>query len=221
MKNINWLDHIANLLVVILGISIAFYLEGYKEESNSKKLERKYLESLISDLDIDIQALDTLRSVNDRISTSLVTLSEASIGRPYGSDTALMNHILTIQYNPPFSPQRTTYESLKASGKMDLINDFNIRNEIVDLYEQYYRGTGEYDVSINEHVRDFVKPFYINQIRFNSAQSLNPEFLPKDEFRNMIFAYRYLFIAKCGFYDNVRNRAQSLRNELEDYSSQL
>ncbi|WP_462248592.1 DUF6090 family protein [Ekhidna sp.] len=217
MKKINWLDHIANLLVVILGISIAFYLESYKETDNNRKQERKYLESLVSDLEADIQYLDTLGFRNEQISSALVKLCDASLGRPYESDTALMNYMFAIQYNPPFTPQRTTYETLKASGKMDLIGSFEIRNEIVDLYEQYYRATGEYDASINQHLRDFIKPYYMKNIKFNSGQSINPDFLFKNEFRNMIFGYRYVFIAKDNFYDEVNSRAESVKKQLEEY----
>ncbi|MEP1033091.1 DUF6090 family protein [Ekhidna sp.] len=217
MKKINWLDHIANLLVVILGISIAFYLESYKEEESNRTQERKYIASLIKDLDTDIQALDTLHSINESISEALVTLSNASLGRSYGSDTALMNYMFRIQYNPPFSPQRTTYESLKASGKMDLIGSFELRNDVVDLYEQFYRGTNEFDASLNEHIRDFIRPFNIENVRFSSGQSISPDFLKKNEFRNMIFGYRYLFIAKDNFYVSVKERAEIVKGKLEEY----
>ncbi|MEQ8626843.1 DUF6090 family protein [Ekhidna sp.] len=217
MKNINWLDHIANLLVVILGISIAFYMEGWREDAGNRMQERKYLESMVTDLQTDIEALDTLLSINEELSAALVNLSLASVGRPYGSDSALMYQTLKIQYNPPFTPQRTAYESLKASGKMDLINDFELRNHIVDLYEQFYRGTAEYDDALDEHVRDFVKPYYMKNVRFTGPQSIDPAFLNSDEFRNIIFAYRYLFIAKDEFYKNVLNKTDSVKNEIVGY----
>ncbi len=217
MKNINWLDHIANLLVVILGISIAFYLESYKEEESNRSQEKKYIESIIKDLETDIDYLDTLISGNKRISDALVTLSNASIGRSYGSDTLLMNYILTIQYNPTFTPQRITYESLKSSGNMDLIGSFELRNEVVELYEQYYRGTFEYDAAINEHISDFIKPFYMKNVRFNSGQSVSPDFLTMNEFKNMIFAYRYLFIAKDTFYQNVKKQSKEVKDHLQEY----
>lgn len=217
MKNINWLDHIANLLVVILGISIAFYMEGWREDAGNRMQERKYLESMVTDLQTDIEALDTLLSINEELSAALVNLSLASVGRPYGSDSALMYQTLKIQYNPPFTPQRTAYESLKASGKMGLINDFELRNQIVDLYEQFYRGTAEYDDALDEHVRDFVKPYYMKNVRFTGPQSIDPAFLNSDEFRNIIFAYRYLFIAKDEFYKNVLNKTDSVKNEIVGY----
>ena len=220
MKKVNWLDHFANLLVVILGISIAFYMEGWREEAGNRKQEKKYLESLATDLQTDLEALDTLLKVNEELSASLINLSMASVGRPYGSDSALMYQMLKIQYNPPFTPQRTTYESLKASGKMDLIRDFELRNQIVDLYEQFYRGTSEYDAALNQHVRDFVKPYYMKNVRFTGPQSIDPSFLNNDEFRNIIFAYRYLFIAKDEFYKNVLSKTDSVKNEIVGYLGQ-
>ena len=221
MKKINWLDHIANLLVVILGISIAFYLESYKERKNSRFYERQYIEGLVEDLDSDIEQLDTLMSINERRIEALVGLSNASIGRQIIGDTVLMNYMLSIQYNPPFSPQPTTYESLKSSGKMDLISSFEQRSAIIELYEKYYLGTVQYDDAVNEHIRDFIKPFYMNHVRFNSGQSINPDFLPKNNFRNMIFAYRYLFVAKDGFYKRVKDRAEEVRDGLKNHLEKL
>jgi len=215
MKNINWFDHIANLLVVIIGISIAFYLESYKESKASKQQEQKYMESLIEDLHSDLVALDTLGELNKLIGNSLVKLSDASVGSPYDSDS-LVGYLLGTQYNPPFSPQLTTYESLKASGQMDLISDFDIRNQVVELYEQYYRGTKQYDDAIDENLRDFYKPFYMKNITFTGRSTIDTGFLKKTEFRNIMFAYRYLFLAKSEFYKQVRMEVDSTLKSLKE-----
>ncbi|MEP1094228.1 MAG: DUF6090 family protein [Cyclobacteriaceae bacterium] len=217
MKNINWFDHIANLLVVILGISIAFYLESYKDDKASRQQEQKYMASLIEDLQADLAALDTLGALNKSIGESLVKLSNASVGISYDSDS-LVGYLLGTQYNPPFSPQLTTYESLKASGRMDLISDFDIRNQVVELYEQYYRGTKQYDDAIDENLRDFYKPFYMKNIVFTGRNTINTEFLKKTEFRNITFAYRYLFLAKTEFYKQVRIQVESTLKSLKQQS---
>lgn len=215
MKKINWFDHLANLLVVILGISIAFYLENYKESSNNRKQAKKYVASLLKDVEADIEVLDTLLAVNDNIVESLIVLSNATVGGSYGSNTDLKNHVFATQYNPAFHPQRTIYESLKTSGKIDLIGDFDLRNQIIELYEQYYLRAHEYDVAINDHVRDFVRPFFIANMKFNGRESIGPEFLNKQNFRNMIFAYRYLFIDKNNFYRDIQEKVKELKSAME------
>ena len=221
MNKINWLDHIANLLVVILGISIAFYLESYREDQGRKSQEEKYLESLIEDLEADIQSLDQLLIANERITNALVGLTDASIGRESLNDSSLLNSIFAIQYNPPFTPQRTTYESLKASGKMDLIDDFELRNSVIKLYEQSYKGTREYDNTLSEHVRDFVKPFYMKNIQFKAAYALDDSFLEAAEFKNITFAYRYLFISKNENYKKIKEEAVTQQGQLKKYLMSL
>ncbi len=221
MKNINWLDHIANLLVVILGISIAFYLESYKSDTDNSRQEKNYLESLVDDLHTDIQSIEALLNANERIMNSLISLSNASVGIEKLSDSSLVNCMFTIQYNPPFSPQRTTYESLKSSGKMDLINDFELRSQTVGVYEQHYRSMGEYDHSLSEHVRDFIKPFYMKNVHFKGRYAMNDDFLTNNEFRNMIFAYRYLFVAKNEYYKKVRDQVIEVKSNLTNHLGEV
>ena len=197
MKKVNWFDHTANLLVVILGITIAFYLESYKEDAKAKKLESQYIESLIQDLEVDKEHLDTLSDINEKMSAALLELSRASTGASFDKDS-LAFRLLIIQYNPPFEPQRTTYQSL-GSGRMDLISDFVLRNSIVELYEQYYRGVRQYDDAIDQNLRDFYKPYYMKKVVFTSPSTVKEDFLFNAEFQNIIYAYRFLFLAKKDF----------------------
>lgn len=216
MKNVNWLDHIANLLVVILGISIAFYLESYKEEKASKKQEAQYVESLIKDLETDLEALDTLNYYNKMMSKAIVKLTTAVTAGEYDQDS-LGGFMLQLLYNPPLTPQSTTYESLKSSGKMDLISDFELRNQVVELYEQYYRGMLQYDVAIDQNLRDFFKPFFYSNIVFETTYRVKDDFLKKAEFRNIIFSYRVQFLSKAEFYETVYQRLTEIMVELKEY----
>lgn len=207
MKKVNWLEHLASLLVVILGISIAFYLENYKEEKANSRLEEKYIQSLVQDLESDIAALDTLQIINELISNALVKLSNASTDRSAPRDS-ITGFMLGIQYNPPFSPQKTTYESMKSSGQLELISDFELRNQIVELYEQYHWAAEEYDISLLNHVTDFVKPFYMNNVYYTGPFTINDDFLESNVFRNIIYSYKYLFQGKVRFYDQMRDQTE-------------
>lgn len=221
MKKINWLDHFANLLVVILGISIAFYLENYKEDKANRNREKQYIQSLIVDLEIDIETLDTLRSLNKMITQAIVDLSKATDGEGYDDGEKVRNDVLIIQYNPPFESQRSVYETIKSSGQIDAISDFELRNSIIELYEQYYRGTNQYDAVLNEHVRDFIKPFFIRNMKFTSSSTMSDDFLKSTEFQNMIFAYRYLFIAKDTFYGDVQDKIEEVIDKLQAHLEEL
>lgn len=216
MKKINWFDHLIGLVVVILGISIAFYLESTQEEKMMAKQEVKYLDSFIEDLETDLEYLDTLRNINEFVLNSLVQLSNATVGMPYSSDS-LRNHVLRIGYNPKFSPQAVTYESLKFSGNIVFISDFDLRTQVVQLYEQYYAGTKIYDDVIDENLTNFYQPFFMQNIVFVGQDKIKEDFLSKPEFRNIIFGYRHMFSNKIDFYETVRFELQEVIKQLKEY----
>lgn len=208
MKKINWADHLTNLVVVILGITIAFYLEGWKETNKSNKLQQQYLKSLATDLQNDRDYLDTLLVVNQSIEQSLEILTGATIGRPYNGDS-LLTHIYSTQFIPPFKPQKVTYESLKATSGLDVIKDFELRNMIVELYEQYYRGSQEFDQAISDHTQNYIQPYFIKNLTYIGPGRVKTDFLNEKEVRNMLFAERNILQLRSNFY-------KTLDKELDD-----
>ncbi|WP_258099874.1 DUF6090 family protein [Marinoscillum pacificum] len=209
MKKINWPDHLTNLLVVILGITIAFYLEGWKESKKSYKLEQQYLSSLATDLHSDRIYLDTLLVINRSMEKSLNILTGATIGKAYNEDSLLF-HVYSTQYIPPFQPQSVTYESLKSTGNLDLIKDFELRNRIVELYEQFYRGSKEYDKALTNHTDSYVQPYFIRNLDFIDGGRVKTDFLKDKEVRNMLFAEKSIAQMRTTFYKSLDSQLDSL-----------
>lgn len=215
MKKINWPDHLVNLIVVIVGITIAFYLESWKEKQADKRLETKYLTNLTDDLQQDKEYLDTLILINKEHLRILENLAKASINQPYSKDS-LTYFVQAIQYSLPFTPQMTTYESMKFSGRVETIQDFDLRNRIVELYEQYYRGMKQYDDAVSTHVTNYVQPYSIKNMVYTGPDSMRDDFLNDNQFRNMIFPYQQLALARLNFYVKVRQELQGILDELRD-----
>ena len=66
-------------------------------------------------------------------------------------------------------------------------------------------------------MKGFCKPFYINNIVYLSRNTIDEDFLSKAEFRNIIFYYRYMFLAKVDFYETVRAELKEVIKELKEY----
>jgi hypothetical protein len=215
VQKINWPDHLVNLVVVILGISIAFLLESRREDNRAIKQEQIYLTGLIEDLEMDLAKLDSLTRFNTNFQTALVDLSMASVGRPYQENSSLINDIRLVQYVPPFNPQRTVFESLKSSGKFDIIQDFELQRKIFAVYEQAYKGVVMYDEAIKSHVREFIVPYCIEEVVYTSANSIKTEFVMSNAFRNRIFPYRYLAQGRNEYYLQVKDQVEALLTTLK------
>jgi hypothetical protein len=59
MTKVNWREHFVELLVVFIGITAAFMLNSWRENSKVKALEEKYLRSFESDIIADARALES------------------------------------------------------------------------------------------------------------------------------------------------------------------
>ena len=202
MKKINWGDHITNLIVVILGITIAFYLEGWKEENKLSKLEQQYLGSLLTDLDNDKTYLDTLLLINENITHSLEILTAATIGKEYNNDS-LANYVYTIGFIPSFQPQVVTYESAKTTGNLGTIKKLEVRKAVIELYEQWYRAAREMDQTMTDHTQTFTQPYFMKNLHFNQNGQLNADFLNDNELRNILFAQKNINQLRSDFYKTL------------------
>lgn len=203
MKKINWGDHLTNLLVVILGITIAFYLEGWKDENKQSKLEQQYLASLLTDLDNDKFYLDTLLIINENITKSLHILTGATIGKTYNKDS-LASLVYSIGFIPSFQPQVVTYESAKSTGSLGTIEKLEVRKAIIELYEQWYRAAREMDQSMTDHTQNFTQPYFMKNLRFDPNGQLNADFLTDNELRNILFAQKNINQLRSDFYKTLK-----------------
>ncbi len=165
MNSINWKDHLVNLVVVILGISIAFYLEGWREDRQNLKLEIKYLNDLSVDLAYDEAMLDTLLMVDSINMKKMKAILDHSAN---GTRMEFDGVFLDLVYYVPFTPKTVTYQTIVNSGKLEVISAYEVQNSIVFLYNQLYGGIGKWDGYISDHIDNYVKPYTIDGIRIES-----------------------------------------------------
>ena len=159
-KSIQWKDHLINFIVVVVGVTLAFYLSNRKASSDQKELELSSLRSMVSDLKSDIAVLiestDTLQVMKDHLQQTVNTImlgqSPDNLGKSIG--------ILYVQL--PFIPNDNTYQSLVTSGKLDVLTDFEMRKQITDLYHNHYQTIKIIDELSSAQKNTLVFPYLMN-----------------------------------------------------------
>lgn len=153
IKKINWPTHIAELLVVFLGITAGFVLQNNKEQNEDNELEQKYIEGIHVDITENIEELqesiqrDSLWLAQSTYALKLIALDSLSL------DSA-NSLIKTMIYYSELSEQTTTYENILNSGNLNLIEDYDLKQKIVEYHKglenfqlletyfhDYYSGT--------------------------------------------------------------------------------
>ena len=136
----NWRDlfihKFFDLLMVIIGVSIAFQLENLREAADHKSTEIFYLESMLGDLRKDrdkmMENLADLKKDQRDLRNYLSKMNDPV----YAADSlgpALINILgfETMKFN------RNTYEMIESSGGLTEFSDRAIRTQTTDYYNGY------------------------------------------------------------------------------------
>ena len=133
----NWKSAILEILLIVIGISIAFGLENWNNERLLKieelELLKEFDKTLQNDLkDIEINIDDYSRCIN----------SVQQIVKAFDDDLpfhdSMVIHFSTISIHRVFYRNDGPYEVLKSKG-FDLISDDSLRYMLSDLYSVEYR----------------------------------------------------------------------------------
>lgn len=142
MKQVNWADHIVNFITVLLSISIAFWLDGYRSDLKERKIEQRNMVAMLVDLKEDAQILDSLVTMYAEAKVSAQKLIDANLTYYDYRDTTQniykdWRKVMGL-YAEPFSPRNITYESMRSSGRLDLISNPELKAAIINLNYKTY-----------------------------------------------------------------------------------
>jgi len=129
---------IGEIVLVVIGILIALQINNWNEDRLDRKKEREFLDSMLIDLREDLRTIDSAvrgnRFLVDRIGDLLATLKEPldqadRQRRVYIQSVAYTYWYLRVEFS------ELTMSQLKSSGSLRLIEDTEVRREMLK-YEQ-------------------------------------------------------------------------------------
>ena len=132
----DWSAVIVEIIVVIVGLMLAFQLDRWWEERGERAQEAQYVARLIADVEADLEAvgfavkMQTMRLDMVDLLMAVVADPEAATRRPVEFLGAILHS--TFLYTP--IPASHTFEDLRSTGNMRLIRN----PEIKDLLHDYY-----------------------------------------------------------------------------------
>ena len=214
---INWRYTIGEIIIVIIGISIAFALNNWKEGIENEKTKIEYLQNLSTDITTEIKQLGEL---SNGITGKLTAINKI---RPHlgtsipGRDT-MINKLFDIAQTVRFTPENTTFKTLMNSGDLSLIDDFELRHEIQRHYNLHEKILINYERLENINSK-YLGDFFIYDMDFDALRKGDFSILDNPLLKNIINslqgAYYYILQAnKDCLASNERLHAQ-IKDHLE------
>jgi len=214
-KPIHWKNHLVELLVVILGITIAFTFDKMAEQAKEAKEMRVAMESIMDDLSRDVKVfrnnqipnnqekVDQLDWILNRLRTE--NYEGDSLPRLVAGVFGSMNSRIT----------NATYESLKSSGKLEDIPNVKVRRRIVAFYQANYSQSSflsNSNVAYSKELAD-----YASQVSsvFFTRDFADKVLLTDPGFRSMLARWRNLIQFKVSEYKRLARESESLLELME------
>lgn len=131
-------DYVIEFCIVLLGITIAFWLSNLGEKAKERKLEGVYLQQLNEDINDDIKSLKRAISFND----SKITQLGKGVNYIYAnsinlSADSIASYALACGEYNFFYPTSNSYITLQQSGDLKIIQDQALKKKLIALYQSY------------------------------------------------------------------------------------
>ena len=130
-----WANYLVELFIVIIGISIAFWLNNLAQISKDRKAEITYLSAIKNDLKTDSLRL-ALNIENNKSKNVILMTGLEQIKRAAPIDS-LLGNVLEIGSYDFFNPDNFTLKSLIQSGDLKLIASEDTKRELLRLLKIY------------------------------------------------------------------------------------
>jgi hypothetical protein len=200
---------IGEIVVVVVGILLALYLNNWNQKRSDKKLEIQYYQSmknqLNEDLEIIIGEMDYNQTYLDQLSyaENLIFLNDRR-----NLDTLGKIAINMVKYSD-FRRKSSIYQTLVTSGEIIIIKNSRIIEKLQNL-EETYTYINRLEENHSTIILSQIIPDIRERIQFNPVKVVNPEAIFNYQFQNSFDILIYIMMEKSGIYARAKDEIQSL-----------
>jgi len=224
---------IGEILLVVIGILIALSINNWNENSKNKSIETSYLIRISKDLDNDLlefdETIELAQEINKRVTFLQQAIKNSQLVNK--SSDYFVKSIIYAGYTYRPSISNHSFEELKSSGRLALINNKALRVSIAKYYDYIFSHSQwnfiseDVQLKYNEYSTGILNQEQVNWV-IAKSDSLNiskkelddifQRFLSKKEYHSLlpqVFHYKYSFIEEMGL---SKERAKKLKREIQN-----
>ena len=214
----DWKYAFLEIVLIFVGITLAFLFENWNQERNDRKMEILVLKELVYNLELD--SADLEYNINsDHITKQSFIIMQKIISEKLSFDDSLAYHFGRVGYFTNFIENKSAFENLKSIGFNFVSND-SIRSQIIKYYDVSVQNLTDIETNIiNTHENDIVKPFMIKH--FNYSAQFEPAYpneydvlIADPEFKSIVATTNRLFDWKISLSESCIRSMIALKSNL-------
>lgn len=204
------------IVIVIIGISIAFGLSNWGERRKEVHMGDEFVKTMINDLKSDSAAfVYQVANVQENMS-NVEGFRDLCRSKDFKNDT-LQWYIGNFMNRNNWIINSNTYEILKSGGKLEIITDFDLRSDISFFYRiRAYQTDLILELS-QKFVENHMNPYLTMHSDFFINDVPDSKFAQDREFQNLLGQWYSLKAEKLSIYQSTLEDINTLIPKLEAY----
>ena len=183
IQKINWKIYLMELVIVILGITIAYQLNIVYEDRVNHKLELSALENLKKENEINLEEFESLELYRERITDRTVKLGKLLKNPPLVKDS-VENYLFSLV-------QTSTPDLQHEASNFYLSSNYSnrylvVKNEVLTL-KTYLQEFTEMSNGYKEKKSDVFMHYLRDAVDFDQKKVVNLKKIASLEFKNIIW----------------------------------
>ena len=131
-----WTHYVWEFFMLFLAVTLGFFVENQREHYVEHQREKKYAQSLYSDLKTDTARINSVRMLKLLKAGKLDSLKSILISPDIQKQSArVYYYTLFINFSPKFLTQDVTMQQLRSSGNFRYFKNIELYNSIAQYYK--------------------------------------------------------------------------------------
>lgn len=128
-------EFVVEIGVIVFAVSLSIWFHGLSEHKHQQKEVKEFLVGLHEDFNADIKEMEADKKSYFQQAQAFETLGNRKKNSALPKDT--LEQYYRLMFNPTwYVPNNGRFEGFKSAGKIGLIEDYALQNEIMDLYQE-------------------------------------------------------------------------------------
>ena len=216
-RKFSWRYAFGELILITLGIYLAFTVNNWSEARKEDKLEQFYLDNLLGDIDRCIQQLHWHRVLIETHRNGALGLDKLLAQGNKASQDSLTIYLNSFNVNPKFSIYNASYQSILQSGDYRVIENEDLRKDLDRFYLELMPGVvtveGYYHERLDQHYFPVKESVYMAR----SQSFINKERLFDPIFRDNVFVLPAYIDQEERQLKQALEAAQEIKKLIEEY----
>ncbi|MBC5774309.1 hypothetical protein H8S95_09575 [Pontibacter sp. KCTC 32443] len=143
--------------IIVFAITLSLWLHNWSEHNHVKQEEREFLIGLQIDMQKDLTELGGDVKTYRNVKKGFDYFYNVAYGSPLQQDS--LKQYKWVMYNTThFNSNNSRYEGLKASGKLGIIENKKLLNNILELYQEDIPWLNLLNADMNDYKREKLEP---------------------------------------------------------------